>query len=434
MRKRLLASARHASLSAVAGSVLTGLGGQCMLIVSGLLVARLLGPENRGYLALLTLVPVLLAHLLGAGVPQAVTYYVARDPRTAQAVVRSVTYIGMVQVAVILAVHATALIALTRDVTGPVQLAGVCALAAGPTLLTHQYALAVLQGLSRFRDFNVLRLMPGASYAAAVAAIFALGKGNLPVVTLAWMTTLATVAVATVWTAWRRLPEGSGGEALGSRALLGFGVRGLLGSVSPVETFRIDQAIVGLLLSPAQLGLYVVGVAFTNLPRFIAQSVGMVVYPRIAATADVAAGRRLLWLSFFGTAGVCAVVVASVGLATQHLVPLLFGEAFRDAVPIARILLVGALFLSAKRILSEGLKGCGFPEVGTVAELAAWFWMVPAAAVFARRWGAEGVAVAMATAAAFSLVVLLALAVRTLYVPRRGTSGTVEEAVIARVD
>ena len=61
-----------------------------------------------------------------------------------------------------------------------------------------------------------------------------------------------------------------------------------------METFRLDQAVVGLFLTPAALGLYVVGLAFANLPRFIAQSVGYIAYPRINSPCACDAPRLTL--------------------------------------------------------------------------------------------------------------------------------------------
>ena len=45
----------------LAGSILTGFVGQGVLIVSGVLAARILGVQDRGYLALLVLFPAVLA-------------------------------------------------------------------------------------------------------------------------------------------------------------------------------------------------------------------------------------------------------------------------------------------------------------------------------------------------------------------------------------
>ncbi len=74
--------------------------------------------------------------------------------------------------------------------------------------------------------------------------------------------------------------------------MLSFGVRGMLGASSPIEYYRLDQAVVGLFLAPVALGIYTVALAFTNLPRFVSTSVGMVAYPHVAAEQDRMAGVR----------------------------------------------------------------------------------------------------------------------------------------------
>ncbi len=64
--------------------------------------------------------------------------------------------------------------------------------------------------------------------------------------------------------------------------MVAFGAKGLLGANSPIEYYRVDQAVVGLFLTPVALGLYSVALAFTNLPRSIANSLGVVAYPHVA--------------------------------------------------------------------------------------------------------------------------------------------------------
>ena len=56
--------------------------------MSGVLVARGLGPEDRGYLALIVVVSGICVILGSAGLPTALTYYVARDPAYAGRIVR----------------------------------------------------------------------------------------------------------------------------------------------------------------------------------------------------------------------------------------------------------------------------------------------------------------------------------------------------------
>jgi O-antigen/teichoic acid export membrane protein len=173
-----------------------------------------------------------------------------------------------------------------------------------------------------------------------------------------------------------------------------------------VETFRIDQAIVALLLSPTALGLYVVAMSFTNVLRFLSQSIGLIAYPRVAAQGDHLDARRTLWRYFWLATAVCILIAAILEAVAGWLVPFMFGAEFQPAVPITRIVLLGAVFLGARRVLTDGVRGIGRPVAGTVAELVSWVWLVPALVLLTPRWGATGVAWALATAAAVSLISL----------------------------
>src|SRR5215207_4887551 len=140
-----------------------------------------------------------------------------------------------------------------------------------------------------------------------------------------------------------------------------FGAIGFLGTTSPVDTLQLDQLLVGLFLSPAALGLYVVGVAFTNLPRIFAQSVGYVVYPHVARQRTIEQARRSIWISGALTAAITGAIVAALELASGWMVPFFFGDTFAGAVPLTQILLAGAAFVSVRRVLSDGARGAGYP-------------------------------------------------------------------------
>ena len=73
----------------------------------------------------------------------------------------------------------------------------------------------------------------------------------------------------------------------------------------------LDQAVVGLFMPPSVLGLYVVAVAFTNLPRFVGQSIGMVAYPTVANARDPLEARRRLSRLVMMTVGVSVVILAA---------------------------------------------------------------------------------------------------------------------------
>jgi O-antigen/teichoic acid export membrane protein len=381
-----------------AGSLATAVAAQVLLVASGVLVARLLGPTDRGHLAFLLLVPVIIVKLGGLGIPLAVTYEAARTPAAAPAMLAGLRRVIALQCAAMLLAHAVAVLLVIKGESTGLVVAGLLTLGLTPAMMVTEYALSMLQGLRLFGAFNTLRLLPVALYSLGVVAAFAVGVESLP-------------AVAAVWSgatryAVRAVRKAPGGEPMPPlRAMTAFGLRALLGSASPVETFRLDQAVIGLFLAPIALGYYVAALSFTNLPRFLAQSLGMVATPHVA-TRNGRDAVREAW-RFVGVALVMsAAVVAGLELVVGGLLPWLFGEEFEDAVPLARILLLSAFFLSLRRVITDAVRGLGRPTVGTVAELSSWIFLAPALVV-AAPGGVTDVAVAVMLSSAFSLLVLV---------------------------
>jgi len=379
--------------AATLGSVATGLAYQPVLIVSGIAVARLLGVENRGELALLSLVPIVLSQLGGLGLPLALTYYVAARPESARQLLTCLRPVVVCQVASLLALHACLIWALFLGSSSvEVPYAAAVTLLVVPGVLAQQYGFAMLQGLQLYRAFNILRLTPAVLYALGAAVAYVAGWRDLLIVTVIWVLASVGAGVLTIVVAAARARERRRDSEVDRRKLLGFGLRGLLGYVSPVETFRLDQAVAGFLLSPQALGLYVVGAAFTNLPRFVAQSVGMVAYPAVASQPTRRLARREM-LRFFvvGSLMATGLVAILAGLA-PWMVPFFYGQEFEPAVRITQILLLGALFLSLRRLLADGLGGMGLPGINSVAELVGWVALAPCFLILVPRYGLDGIA------------------------------------------
>jgi O-antigen/teichoic acid export membrane protein len=399
-------------VSVLISSIATGLAGQIAVLVSGVLAARLLGPEDRGNLALIALIPIALSQLGNLGLPLALTYEFSRNEATARGALGNLVRPALVLTATLVAVHAVIVLALAAHRGMEFQIAAAISLLVIPADTAQLFGLAILQGRRDFTAFNVLRLAPAAMYSAFAIGAFLVGASNLPLFALLFAGSYAIVGTVTLIIGLRRSPpQRDRTDAPRAMALFRFGIRGLFGSVSPLETLRLDQAIIGLFLSPAALGLYVVGVAFTNLPRFVAQSIGVVAYPHVTAQHDTALARRSMWRFLIVSVIVSAAVIVPLEVLAGWVVPIFFGVAFAPAVPIMQILLVSSLFLSARRVLTDTSRGTGQPGIGTAAEIAAWISLVPGVALLAPLFGATGVALAFTISAAVSLVALLALVV-----------------------
>jgi O-antigen/teichoic acid export membrane protein len=383
---------------------------QVATATSGIVVARMLGATNRGYLALLVLWPTLLLLIGDLGLPMAVPYFLARDQNVFGSLTRRLLTPALFQCGILMILEAAILTFLLSAKPRSVMLAGILTALVIPSALCLEYCLALLQGRQRFLAFNLLRCLPATCYGVMCATVFlGLFRPQIALFAGAWSGSYALAAACGVTVLFLNRPsEYRSDDPPPLRAMVQFGLRGLFGSVSPIETFRLDQAIVGLALSPAALGNYVVALAFTIFPRLIAQAVGLVAYPKVAAQSEPSRA-RVMMLRFFVLGSSLALVVAvALAAIVGTLVPLLFGAGYRPAIPLARILLAAAFFLAARRLLTDGLRGTGRPGIGSVAEFASWFVLVPSLVLLVPRLGLTGVAVSFMVAALFSLLCLLA--------------------------
>lgn len=408
----------------MATSIATGVAGQIILVASGIISARVLGPENRGHLALLFALSALTTHLGSLGVPLSTTYWIASKGVATRTLIQSLGRFRRLQLGIALTVQAVlvGLILVPRIPPGLVWM-GLLSLLATAAGLPQMYGLAILQGMGRFGSFNLLRTLAGALYTVGVVAMWAVGHATLATIGVVFALASILAAIATWATLLRMIPPNET-DRVTVRPLVSFGVRSLFGSASPVETYRLDQLLVGVTLAPVALGYYVVALAFTNLARFVGQSIGMITYPNIAGAKNKAAQLRLLRHDVALGAIACGIVTLSLIVVSPNLIELFFGPDFASAVPVAQILLLATFFAAVRRILIDGTRGSGRPIWGTAVE-AITLLALPLAAIIGQR--TDSVSAVAAVIASVNLVALAAIAPALLGVGFRETQGIVSQ-------
>ena len=108
-----------------------------------------------------------------------------------------------------------------------------------------------------------------------------------------------------------------------------FGLRGILSANSATDIARPDQIALALFLPSRALGLYVVALAITNLPYFIAKAIGIAAFPAVAREPDPTVARRVAWRYLWAMIGFAIVlwIADRVGMRVKRLEHMTLGQA-----------------------------------------------------------------------------------------------------------
>jgi len=390
-------------------SIAAGFGGQLLLLISGPLIARLLGVDGRGYLAAINVWGLTLTAVGTMGIPTACAYYLNQEGQDQSRTLGETYRIAFMQIVVIVPIFGAVLTWWACGKPADVQIGAYLSLAFVPANLLHQYALGVIQGQRRFAALNITRSLPALFYAIGAVGLFIGEERRFPYVVSMWVASFSiSAALSTlialkgrkiIWLRDRSL----------KRELLTFGVRGHIGNLAPVDNLRLDQAAAAFFLSVGSLGMYAVAATFSNLPRFIAQSAGLVAYPSIARLNGGISAAKLVWWYFLGISAMNVAVALLLILTMPLLIPWLFGTEFSDAIQIAQILVVGGALAGSRKILVECLRGTGYPGASTLAELSMYPWLITGALYLMLTNGALGLAIGVTFGYGLSLSVAIAV-------------------------
>jgi O-antigen/teichoic acid export membrane protein len=394
-------------------------------IISGALVARLLGPSDRGLLAAIVLWPTIVATVGDLGGPSGYTYLSSARRDNIPALIGNLLGVSVVQSAILVAIGIPLAAWAMHTYPSALVIGVAFTIAYIPLNIIARYANALNQGAGRFAQFNAVRMTVQFVYVAAVVALFVIQTPRLDLIVGAIVVSNVAALVVAVGLLLRWRPYKPRVDRKVLRATFAYGIRAQIGNLNPMDNLQLDLAAVFLFLGPRAAGLYAIGLASTVVLRAAGTSLGMVAFPAVAGSNDATELRE----AFARSSRLAIVMLAPVAITllavAGFLVPLVYGNAFLDAVPAVRILILGAVAASLRRVLGDCLRGSGHPVAASLSEIASLVIGLPALALLVTPYGITGAAAAagLSYAAALSASVVFAWRLarvrpRDLFVPR----------------
>lgn len=397
-------SARHLARpgrSAFVGTLFTSLGIQAATILTGIAMARILGPEGRGLYAAGLLWPSIFAGLGLLGVNHAMTLRAAAHPNDRGELYGTALVIGAVLSGVTILAAFLAISLLMADKPHAVA-ASYIFLPYIPVFVLASLLISVDMGIGSFRDYNAMRWVLTAANIGAVGVLFLAGNDDPE----AYLLALLAANGASLLFKLVRLPWK---EIRFTRLHLSVLVSGgsfYLATVATLARDQIERIFLVGIGDVDQLGIYVVALSAAMMPSVLAKSLGLVVFSRSAQSSEEGAlldtARLFRQLTLFN-------LLLSLGalIALPLLIPVLYGADFNDARSVAAILVFSQLFLAMGSVLDEGMRGQNRPMKGTLSTCVMAIVFLVTALVLFPNFGAIGVAIAATAGQLAGLLTLL---------------------------
>jgi O-antigen/teichoic acid export membrane protein len=376
-------------IASVFGSNVFTLGTNLLLVI---ILVRVLGPAEYGLYTSVLVVPLLVVSFFQMGIRATTVYLIGSGKHDDNVIVSAVLSILLLTSAA--GILFSGLAYFLVNTTGYTYLLMGMALIIIPLRLTSVYAGGVFLGKEEIPSSNLMNWLAGLLM-LIFAMIFVLAlKLGLNGALLSILLSNMVVAVIALVKLFRRFNISISFRNELIMKLLGTGVVYALSFLVIQLNYRIDILLLKALSTPAEVGIYSLGVSVAELLWQVPLAISVVVMSRSANAIDKQAMNqstaRLLRVSLvFGiTISLFIVVLA------PWVVPFVFGEKFRSSVLIMQTILPGILMVIMFRILSGQLSGMGRPEVALKAFVPALVLNVALNYLWIPGYGANGAVMA----------------------------------------
>jgi len=383
-----------------------------------ILLARVLGPHDRGLYALGTGVYVGLVLSVFTGVASSTSYFML-NAEAGRGILRPALLAGLL----FCVAGCVPVIAMAE--LGHNAWAAIPSIALLPCNVATMILLGYALGTKQIRWQTTYAVVSTAALLAGIGIAFVLVSRGAGAAIAAYVLVNAMVALASIAIVMRdsrRLPQGT----VPFRAFLAFALRVGVASLVTLLNYRGDLYVVALLASPAVLGEYAVAIAAAESLLVVTQVAGIATSPHVGSMGRTAAAQltaKCVRATFFFALAICVVFYA----VAPYVVRLLYGAAYLPLVPALRVLLFAVLILSLSTPIQNffTLK-LGKPEVALVTAACAAAVCVALSWFLVPRIGMIGAAAATGVAYLISEGIRTTLFLRStkmrlsdLFVPTR---------------
>jgi len=388
----------HAVVQAIGSRILI----QVINAGTGIITARALMPTGRGLLAAMILWSQFLSYISSLGVPSSMIHAYRCYPAKRRAIVSTGLTMSLCTGILVTFIAAIFLPHWMHRYPPEIIRYAQWFLIITPICSLSFAGRAVLEAAGSFTYSNLMQIL------TPVATI-------IPLIVLALFHSLTPVnaalcyiasALPTFYYLWLKLRPHIDGLTLDfgiSKLLLSFGLRSYGIDILGTLSVQLDQILVVNMLTPAEMGSYVVILSLSRTLNVFQNSVVTVLFPKasglssdaVLKLSEKSARISLLVTSFFA---ICVYIFGPI------LLRILYGKAYLGALNAFRLMLVEVTISGCVYVLAQGFMALGRPGVVTMLQGTGLSLSVPLMLILIPRWHIDGAAVALLVSTVARLV------------------------------
>jgi O-antigen/teichoic acid export membrane protein len=384
-------------------------------IALSVVLARGLGPADKGLYTMAALFPTLIITFVNLGMGPATVFFSAKDRFPRHVLFGNNTLVGLGLGAIGILAGLVLLSVFPQLVFPEVDrwLLALALVLVPIDLFRSQIGNQMLLGTRQIGKYNSSSILYSAVFLILLlVALVAFKAGVKGAIGASVLSSLVLSAILGIWV-WRTV----GGFSIRLdrgyfREVLGYGLGTYVGNVIGFLNYRIEILLLGALMPSTAIGFYSISVGLAERLWLVSQSASTMIFPVISAMETEKERQELTPLVSRNVLLITGMGATVLFFLSPWLIELLYSSVYLPSVPLFRVLLPGIVFISASRVLANDIAGRGKPilnayvgGIGLLLQVGLNLWLVP-------RFGAMGSAIA--TTISYGLV----LAARVLVYSR----------------
>ncbi len=332
-----------------------------------IIIARILGPENKGIYSLSILLPSLLVAFSQLGIGSATVYYTGKGKYALKKILGNNLIIGTIISGIAILVGIIIVIFFRElFLEGIPSLYLFISLGLIPMSLMYIYLINILLGIQKIVKYNLVAISRELfSLILVVIMLVGFKTGVIGGLSARIIATLLAVIIAFWW-----IVKFSGGivcrldkDYIKDTTL--YGIKAHTGNMLAFLNYRLDMFLVNFFINPLAVGYYSISVGIAERLWLVSRSASTVLFPRISSEKDEKqkkeftpiVSRNVLFITFVGA--------IFIYFLSRWVILLLYSEAYLASVRPLQLLLPGIVALSISRVLANDIAGRGKPILNT---------------------------------------------------------------------